>query len=205
MNWGSVPLGSCLVILTLIGSICASPAQAGEPGLPTPPVLSEKELLPYKLKGRATATGQVFLTVPSGKAVTQAGVPVYLIPTVPYTRHWFERNVRASACLVKEDGPPPETSTPPLPFADCLRASMTQLLTDKRLVPYLRTTRANPTGHFWFTKVPSGRYYIVSLLEGNLGSHKEERAEGIAWSPLELDVGEKATNLVVTDCRSNLC
>ena len=181
------------------------PAKAEEPGQANPPTLNEKELFPYKLKGRATATGQVFLTVPSGKAVTQAGVPVYLIPTVPYTRHWFERNVRAGACPVKEDGSSIEPSTPPIPLADCLRAVMTQLLTDKRLTPYLRTTRANPTGHFWFTKVPSGRYYIVSLLESGTGSHKEERAEGIAWSTLELDVGEKASNVVVTDCRSNLC
>jgi hypothetical protein len=82
---------------------------------------------------------------------------------------------------------------------------MDHVLTDKRLLPYLRVTRANPTGHFWFTKVPAGRYYVVSLLEGSGGAHQDERAVGIAWLTLELDADEKATNLVVTDCKSSLC
>lgn len=82
---------------------------------------------------------------------------------------------------------------------------MDHVLTDKRLLPYLRVTRANPTGHFWFTKVPAGRYYVVSLLEGSGGAHQDERAVGIAWLTLELDTDEKATNLVVTDCKSSLC
>jgi hypothetical protein len=82
---------------------------------------------------------------------------------------------------------------------------MDHVLTDKRLLPYLRVTRANPTGHFWFTKVPAGRYYVVSLLEGSGGAHQDERAVGIAWLTLELDADEKAINLVVTDCKSSLC
>lgn len=84
--------------------------------------------------------------------------------------------------------------------AECLRAVMAQLLTDKRLIPYLRMTRANPTGHFWFTKVPAGRYYVVSPLEGS-----DERAMGMAWLTIDLEADEKATNLVVTDCKSSFC
>ena len=76
---------------------------------------------------------------------------------------------------------------------------------EKRLAPYLRTTRANPTGHFWFTKVPAGRYYLVSLIEGGSGTHQEERQSGLAWLVIELEAGEKATNLVVTDCTTGLC
>ena len=76
---------------------------------------------------------------------------------------------------------------------------------EKRLVPYLRTTRANPTGYFWFTKIPAGRYYLVSLIEEGSGPHKEEQLAGLAWLILELDAGEKLTNLVVTDCKTNLC
>ena len=89
--------------------------------------------------------------------------------------------------------------------AECLRAVMAHLLTDKRLLPYLRTTRANPTGHFWFTKVPAGRYYVVSPIEGSGGAHQDERAVGIAWLTIDLEADEKATNLVVTDCKSSLC
>jgi hypothetical protein len=73
------------------------------------------------------------------------------------------------------------------------------------LVPYIRTTRANPTGHFWFTKIPAGRYYLVGLIEEGSGARKEEQQTGLAWLTIELDAGEKATNLVVTDCKSNLC
>ena len=39
------------------------------------PPLNEKELLPYKLKGHGSLAGQTFLSSPSGKAITQAGVP----------------------------------------------------------------------------------------------------------------------------------
>jgi len=73
------------------------------------------------------------------------------------------------------------------------------------LTPYLRTTRANPTGHFWFTKIPTGRYYIVSMIEGGSGTHQEERLAGLAWLILYLDADEKMTNLVVTDCKTSLC
>jgi hypothetical protein len=76
---------------------------------------------------------------------------------------------------------------------------------EKRLAPYLRTTRANPTGHFWFTKVPAGRYYIVSFIEGDRERTKEDPSAGLAWLVLDLEAGEKASNLVVTDCKANLC
>jgi hypothetical protein len=76
---------------------------------------------------------------------------------------------------------------------------------EKRLAPYIRTTRANPTGHFWFTKIPAGRYYLVSLIEGGSGGHKEEQLAGLAWLSIELDAGEKLTNLVATDCKTSLC
>jgi hypothetical protein len=81
---------------------------------------------------------------------------------------------------------------------------LTQLQTQKRLPPYLRTTRANPTGHFWFTQIPAGRYYLVSLIEEGPGPHKEEQQTGLASLVIELDAGEKLTNLVVTDCKASL-
>jgi hypothetical protein len=76
---------------------------------------------------------------------------------------------------------------------------------EKRLVPYRRTTRNNPTGHFWFTKIPAGRYYLVSLIEEGSGPHKEEQLAGLAWLVIELDAGKKLTNLVVTNCKAGLC
>ncbi|OQW30337.1 MAG: hypothetical protein A4E19_10550 [Nitrospira sp. SG-bin1] len=188
------------------GSLFYPQAMAAEPSPSNPPQFNEKELFSYKPRGHAAAAGQVFLSAPSGKAFTQAGVSIYMIPTVTYTRHWFDRNIRVNACSSKHESSPSEHSTLAVSPADCMRHILAQLLTDKRFQPYLRTTRANPTGHFWFTKVPAGRYYIVSFLEGGgNGPHKEEHAAGMAWLTIELEAEEKATNLVLTDCKGTFC
>lgn len=200
MTWRDRQLGCWFICLLLIGSFHVVSAQAVVSGPSAPPVFNDKELSAYRTKGRGSAAGQVFLRASSGKAVTQAGASIYLIPMVSYTRYWFDKNVRDYSCHSKSS----ELSVIQEPPAECLRAVMAQLLTDKRLLPYLRTTRANPTGHFWFTKVPAGRYYVVSPLEGS-GAHKDERAVGMAWLAIDLEADEKATNLVVTDCKSSLC
>lgn len=179
----------------------ASPAKTAQP-----PILNEKDLFAYKHKGRSTLAGQAFLVSPSGKAITQAGAPVHLIPITPYTRYWFDHNVNTASCSTMESPATPENSTAaPRTRIDCPQEALTRLHVDKRLAPYLRTTRANPTGHFWFTKIPAGRYYLVSLIEEGSGAHKEEQRAGLAWLTLELDAGEKLTNLVVTDCKTGLC
>ena len=194
-----------IVFFLLLGGLWALPGQAIEPAPSNPPPLNEKELLPYKLKGHGSLAGQTFLSSPSGKAITQAGVPVHLIPITPYTRYWFDRHVRTPTCASQSAPVPGESATPSRSPTDCAHDALAQLLAEKRLAPYVRTTRANPTGHFWFTKIPAGRYYIVSVMEGGTGSHQEERAAGIAWLIVDLEAGEKETNLVVTDCKSNRC
>jgi hypothetical protein len=188
----------------LIGILWPPQGQAIEPIVSSPPALSEKDLVAYKQKGRSTLAGQVFLGSPSGKAIIQAGVPVHLIPVSPYTRYWFDHNVRTTGCVSNDDAAANDGLLS-RQQADCARDGLAHLLSDKRLLPYLRTTRANPTGHFWFTKVPAGRYYLVSLIVGGAGSHQDERAAGIAWLSIDPEAGEKATNLVVTNCRSGLC
>jgi hypothetical protein len=200
------------VIVLLLGGLWSDQAQATDPSTlspaktPQPPVLNEKDLLPYKQKGRGALAGQAFLVSPSGKAITQAGAPVHLIPITPYTRYWFDRNVRNTSCSAAEAPASPESVTAaPRTLTDCTQEALTRLQTEKRLAPYLRTTRANPTGHFWFTKIPVGRYYIVSLIEEGSGPHKEEQLSSLAWLTIELDAGEKLTNLVVTDCKTSFC
>jgi len=199
------------VLLLLFGILHSNKVQAAAPGnvAPTttaqPPVLNEKDLFVYKQKGRSTLTGQAFLASPSGKAITQAGASVHLIPITPYTRYWFDHNVRTTSCSATETPASAESATAPRTPTDCPQEALTRLQTEKRLAPYLRTTRANPTGHFWFTKIPAGRYYLISLIEGGTGGHKEEQLVGLAWLAIELDTGEKLTNLVVTDCKTSLC
>jgi hypothetical protein len=189
----------------LISSSYVAPAQAVVTTSSNPPTFNEKEFFAYRAKGRGSAAGQVFLRAASGKAVTQAGASIYLIPIASYTRHWFDKNVKDTSCPSKNGPSSPEALTTQGSLVECLRGVLDQLLTDKRLIPYLRATRTNPTGHFWFTKVPAGRYYVVSLLEGSGGAHQDERAVGMAWLTFELDTDEKATNLVVTDCKSSFC
>jgi len=198
-------------ILLLFGILLSNKVQAVEPGnvspakTALPPVFNEKDLFAYKQKGRSTLAGQAFLAAPSGKAITQAGAPVHLIPITPYTRYWFDHNVRTTSCPTTETPISSETAATPRTPTDCPQEALTRLQTEKRLTPYLRTTRANPTGHFWFTKIPAGRYYIVSLIDEGVGPRQEERLVGLAWLAIELDAGEKLTNLVVTDCKTNLC
>lgn len=197
-------IGCWFVCCLLIGSLWPLQGQAIEPIASGPPILNEKDLAAYKQKGRGTLAGQVFLSSLSGKAITQTGIPVHLIPVSSYTRYWFDHSVRTTGCISNDDA----TANDGLlsrQQADCARDGLAQFLTEKRLLPYLRTTRANPTGHFWFMKIPAGRYYLVSLIEGGGGAHQDERAAGIAWLTIDLEAGEKATNLVVTNCRSSLC
>lgn len=192
-----------VAVLFLASGICLSHGTAVESNPTSPQVFNEKEFAIYKQKGHGTLSGQVFLGASSGKAVTQAGVPVHLIPVTKYTRYWFDHSVRATACSSPGDSTTANatpTSHQPL---NCAQEAVRQLEMDKRILPYLRTTRANPTGHFWFTKIPAGRYYIVSVIEGS--SQKEDGPAGIAWLNIDLEAGEKATNLVVTDCKASLC
>lgn len=200
-----------IVISLLLGGLWHNQTQANQSGntspaiTPQPPSLNEKELLSYRQKGRGTLAGQAFLGSPSGKAVTQAGALVHLIPITPYTRYWFDHTVKATTCSATESSPSAEGSPTPRSLAECAHEALTRLRTEKRLAPYLRTTRANPTGHFWFTKIPAGRYYIVSLIEGDRERTKDDQFAGLAWLSLDLEAGEKASNLVVTDCKSSLC
>ncbi len=192
-----------VAVLLLAGGISLSHGAAVESNPAPPPAFNEKEFVAYKQKGHGTLAGQAFLGASSGKALTQAGAPVHLIPITKYTRYWFDRTVRAATCAPSSDlAPSAGTSTAPQSL-NCAHEALRQLEMDKRILPYLRTTRANPTGHFWFTKIPAGHYYLVSVIEG--GSQKEEGPAGIAWLTVELDASEKATNLVVTDCKSTLC
>jgi len=197
----SLSLGVAFLLLT--SGFCLSHGATVEPHPAPPPAFNEKEFVAYKQKGHSTLAGQVFLGASSGKAITQAGVPVHLIPVTKYTRYWFDHSVRATACSSLGDPPAADATPAAQPPLNCGHMALRQLEIDKRILPYLRTTRANPTGHFWFTKIPAGRYYIVSVIEG--GSQKEEGPAGIAWLNIDLEAGEKATNLVVTDCKSNLC
>ncbi|MCC6140114.1 MAG: hypothetical protein IT389_05800 [Nitrospira sp.] len=201
--WPGRRLSLGAAVLLLASSIGLNQGTAVEPNPTAPLAFNEKEFLAYKQKGHGTVAGQAFLGASSGKAITQAGAPIHLIPITRYTRAWFDRTVKATACSSPGDPPATDAAAASRPHVNCAHEALRELASDKRILPYLRTTRANPTGHFWFTKIPAGRYYIVSMIEGS--SQKEDGPAGIAWLIVDLDAAEKATNLVVTDCKASLC
>jgi hypothetical protein len=121
---------------------------------------------------------QALLGSPSGKAITHASAPVHLIPITPCTRHWFDHSVRTTSCSAIGHPASPENAAAPRTPTDCAREALTRLQREKRWAPSFRTTRANPTGHFWFIKIPAGRYYTVSLIEEGSGNHQDERLGG---------------------------
>lgn len=146
----------------LLGGLWSNQVPATEPGSPTPsvaplpPSLNEKELVPYKQKGRGTLAGQAFLGSPSGKAITQAGVPVHLIPVTPYTRYWFDHQVKTTSCSATGTAASAESTAAPRPPTDCAQEALTRLQAEKRLLPYLRTTRATPPDISGSPKSPQG-------------------------------------------------
>ncbi|HSQ51045.1 MAG TPA: hypothetical protein VLL94_07230, partial [Nitrospiraceae bacterium] len=127
------------VILLLFGILCSNKVQAAEPGnvspakTAQPPSLNEKDLFPYKQKGRGTLAGQAFLVSPAGKAITQAGAPIHLIPITPYTRYWFDHNVRTTSCSETDTSASTESAAAPRTPTDCPQEALTRLQTEKRL------------------------------------------------------------------------
>ena len=201
-------MGCCLLAVFLVACLAAS-ASTEESRPPIPAIapftsaLNERDLSPYRVKGRASITGQAFLVTRLNKVFVQPGGVVILLPMTRQTREWFERVVRLPHCHAEQElnGQPGRDiqSQPPA----CGREAILTLLTDKRLAAYVRTTRANPTGHFWFTKLPPGRYYIISPIAGGNDHSREVRTDGTAWTLVEVEWEERVTNVVVTDQSRN--
>jgi len=162
-------------------------------------VLNEGELSPYRLKGRASIAGQAFLVTHLNKIFIQPGGVVVLLPVTRQTREWFEQAVQRGPCPSEPDpgGSPGKGLTAPMPA--CGREAVLAMLGDKSLAAYVRTTRTNPSGHFWFTKLPAGRYFIISPIAGGIDHGKEPKGHGVAWTRIDVEWGERVTNVVVTD------
>jgi len=159
----------------------------------------EQEFAPYekkKKKGTASISGQAFITRGNKEVRFQPGGEVMLVPESPYTREWFEKYVqKQGSCVV-------EPSADPTLSKDEKECGLSHhifalLVNDKRLFPYLRFTRTSPTGHFWFNKVPSGRYFIVTLITWE-AAFNIPVSGGLAWASVEAEQGEQVANVMVT-------
>lgn len=192
----------CYLLSIFLAAFFASLASTEEPRPPVPatttfaPSLNERDLSPYRVKGRASITGQAFLVTRLNKVFVQPGGVVLLLPVTRQTREWFERVVRLPHCHVEQglNGPGKDVQPP-----SCGREAILALLADKRVAAYVRTTRANPTGHFWFSKLPPGRYYVISPIAGGNDHGREGKTDGTAWALVEVEWEERVTNVVVTD------
>ena len=171
--------------LAALGQETQARSPSAPPQLTTP--FSEKELVPYRNKGTAAIAGQAFIATVGGVMYAPGG-SVTLVPATEYTTDWFKRHVL-------EDGHgycgPDEVEKVK---DECLtRLFASSLPPDKRINPYLKSTRANPAGHFWFSKLPAGKYFIVAVITwsgGHLGA--------INHAFVEVEAGEQVANVIVT-------
>jgi hypothetical protein len=179
--------------------------QAAPPSVPPLSPLSiqapfkEREFAPYEKtkKGTASISGQGFLVTRGKEVIYQPGDEVALVPETAYTREWFDKYVqRQGSCsfgISEDDKLSKDQKECGLP-----QYILRMVLGDKRLSPYVRFTRANPTGHFWFNKVPPGRYFIVTRITWEIAA-SGQFAGGLAWAFVEVGPGEQLINIVVTD------
>ena len=86
------------------------------------------------------------------------------LPNTDYTAYWVKRSI--------------ENNGPIIP-------------SDKRLEPYTRTTRTDPTCHFWFYHIPAGSYILTGVIKYMSGGLR------MIYGFVELEKGEHL-NVVVT-------
>lgn len=94
-------------------------------------VFDEQEFAPFAAEGTATIRGQAFLKTRGGEVRYGAGNTVSLIPVTSYAREVWQASLQGKVTVK-----------------------------DPRWDKYVRTTVANGSGNFEFTKIPAGDYYI---------------------------------------------
>jgi hypothetical protein len=190
-------LGRCLLFLVLL-SIAPSAGALEPPGSRRPPgpffpaAFNEQEFAHYRGKGQASVAGQAFLVTRLNKVLVQPGGVVLLLPLTRQTRQWLEHVVQPASTSCFDS---------PEQLPACGRRAILDLLADKRVAPYLRVTRTSPTGHFWFMKIPAGRYYVLSAITAGADHGREPKMTGIAWTSIDVEWAERVNNVVVTEQR----
>mgnify|MGYP001209388500 CR=1 FL=1 len=138
----------------------------------TKQIFSLSEVESYKKEGTATVKGQLFSRTNSGDVKSGAGVAVNLIPMTPY---FIER----AEIIYKKCA-----TTDPL---------------NEKAKKYVRTVLADLQGNYIFEKVPTGKYFVNSILTWNVASQYGLVATG-SRKLAEIEVKDGETiNVNLTD------
>ena len=138
----------------------------------TKQIFSLSEVESYKKEGTATVKGQLFSRTNSGDVKSGAGVAVNLIPMTPY---FIER----AEIIYKKCA-----TTDPL---------------NEEAKKYVRTVLADLQGNYIFEKVPTGKYFVNSILTWNVASQYGLVATG-SRKLAEIEVKDGETiNVNLTD------
>ncbi len=135
-------------------------------------IFSLSEVESYKKEGTATVKGQLFSRTNSGDVKSGAGVAVNLVPMTPY---FIER----AEIIYKKCA-----TTGPI---------------NEEAKNYIRTVLADLQGNYTFEKVPTGRYFVNSILTWNVASQYGLVATG-SRKLAEIEVKDGETiNVNLTD------
>lgn len=199
------------LVAVLLGNNPAALGQESQvppPSAPSLPPLSiqapfnEQEFAPYerkKKKGTASISGQAFMVTEGKDVKYQPGETVALVPETSYTREWFEKYVQKQGLCSFARSTDYKALSKDQIDCEIPQHYFWVFLGDKRLVPYVRITRTNPTGHFWFNKVLPGRYFIATVITWEARLELElPVAGGLAWAFVEVEPGEQVANVMVS-------
>ena len=144
------------------------------PGCATPPAkryertapFNETEYAPFAQAGSATITGQAFLKTRGGDVKLGAGDTVYLNPVTTYSIEWF--NVNAISQLPITEG-------------------------DPRAAKYHKQTVADGSGHFKFSNLAPGEYFLTCTITWEVPTgYGIAKTGGTTYARVKVAAGENA-------------
>ena len=142
---------TCLVGTDLCAPRVASAGLFQQDFSKNPPAVDASDLAPYRKAGFGTIKGH--LTLPGigfGQEIVLSDEPVYAVPVTDYTRWYFMNYLTKSfkvAAFPFVNGDP--------------RRSV--LKVDDQTFKTIRKATTDNDGHFEFDKLPTGKYFLVSL------------------------------------------
>lgn len=133
---------------------------------------TESDYIPYLGSGTAVITGEAVVMFGGGEVKKGAEDMVFLIPTTPYTREWFDQVIVREKTMA---GPDPRS----------FRAT--------------RSTTTDWRGRFTFSNLPSGEYLVTCNITWDVPSYNFRSLEVkrgiksvVGYATVTLKAGEQA-------------